>query len=152
MSRDVAVRCRCGEVQGRLRGVAPSKVNRVVCYCGDCQAFLHWLDRADLLDPQGGSDIVQFAPSSLTFERGAKRIVGMRLSAKGLSRWYASCCKTPLGNTVSPAVPFIGLLRQAVPELSTASDQAAVFGRAFPVQGKSAIGKPPKARFVRASA
>ncbi len=83
------------------------------------------------------------SPSSLTFERGSERIIGMRLSPKGLYRWYASCCKTPLGNTVSAAVPFIGLARQAIPDISDTNEQDTIFGRAFPVLGKSAIGPVP---------
>lgn len=143
MSRDVAVRCRCGQVRGRLRDVSPVKVNRVVCYCGDCQAFAHWLERADVLDAHGGTDIVQFAPSSLAFEGGDDRIVGMRLSSNGLHRWYATCCKTPLGNTVSAAVPFIGLPLRTLPDVTDPDEQDALFGRAFPVLGKSALGAAP---------
>jgi hypothetical protein len=35
----------------------------------------------------------------------------MRLSEKGLLRWYAGCCDTPLFNTMAtPKVPFVGVL------------------------------------------
>ena len=47
MARDVQVRCRCGEVVGLVTNASPQKVNRVVCYCDDCQAFAHQLGRAD---------------------------------------------------------------------------------------------------------
>ncbi|HEU4729762.1 MAG TPA: DUF6151 family protein [Kofleriaceae bacterium] len=113
MSRTVEVRCRCGAVEGRLENAARDAVNRVVCYCDDCQAFAHQLGRADLLDEHGGSDIVQVAPASLTYQRGADRIAGLRLKPNGLYRWYATCCKTPLGNTVGPALPFVGIVAQA---------------------------------------
>jgi hypothetical protein len=81
----------------------------VLCYCDDCQAFLHRIDRADLLDRHGGTDIVQVAPAMVRYLSGTERIAGVRLSAKGMYRWYASCCRTPLGNTVSAALPFIGM-------------------------------------------
>ena len=97
MAKQVELRCRCGEVVGRVENAAPQKVNRVVCYCDDCQAFAHHLDRADLLDSHGGTDIVQVAPASLAFHQGTERIVGLRFTPKGLYRWYASCCRTPLG-------------------------------------------------------
>ena len=113
MNPTVDLRCRCGEVEGRLENAARETVNRVVCYCDDCQAFLHHLGRADLLDAHGGSDIVQVAPAALAYTRGADRITGVRLHPKGLYRWYASCCKTPLGNTVGPGIPFIGILARA---------------------------------------
>ena len=112
MSHDAELRCRCGEVAGRVKDPAPQSVNRVICYCDDCQAFVHHLGRADLLDEHGGSDVVQVAPSSLSFQRGAERIVGLRLSPKGPYRFYTSCCQTPLGNMVSPALPFIGIVAQ----------------------------------------
>jgi hypothetical protein len=84
-----------------------------MCYCDDCQAFLHHLGRLDLLDAHGGTDIVQVAPAFLSLVSGKDRVAGIRLTAKGLYRWYASCCMTPLGNTVSPAIPFVGIVAQA---------------------------------------
>jgi hypothetical protein len=60
--------CRCGTVRGRVAEASPSSVNRIVCYCVDCQAFAHHLRRADVLDAHGGSDIVQVAPARLTFQ------------------------------------------------------------------------------------
>jgi hypothetical protein len=109
MNNDVELGCRCGAIHGWVRGISPSTVNRAICYCDDCQAFLHYIGRADLFDSKGGTDIVQLAPACVTFDQGVERIVGLRLTPKGLHRWYASCCKTPLGNTLTPAFPFIGM-------------------------------------------
>lgn len=138
---DVELRCRCGQVHGTLRDVSPASVNRTVCYCDDCQAFLHWLDRADLLDGLGGTDIVQVAPSSLAFDRGREQFSGMRLSGKGMFRFYARCCNTPLGNTLRPFMPFIGI-PDAVLRGTKKFDE--VFGppRAR-ILGKFAIGANP---------
>jgi len=139
MSRDVEMHCRCGEVHGLVRGASPKAANRIVCYCDDCQAFAHYLGRADLLDEHGGTDIVQVAPASLSFDRGNDRIVGVRLKPKGLYRWYASCCKTPLGNTVTPAIPFVGIVAQAF----DAPDEA--FGKPTGgIMGKFAVGTAPE--------
>jgi hypothetical protein len=138
MTQTVELRCRCGEVEGRLENVAPATVNRVVCYCDDCQAYVHHLGRADLLDAQGGSDIVQVAPSSLAYTRGTDRIAGVRLKPKGLYRWYATCCKTPLGNTVGPSIPFVGILALVLRSPEDAVGPAA--GRIF---GKFAVGAAP---------
>jgi hypothetical protein len=137
-SRDAELRCRCGEVRGRVTGASPRTVNRVVCYCDDCQAYAHYLGRADLLDAHGGSDIVQVAPASLSFQKGEDRLVGLRLGPKGLYRWYASCCKTPLGNTLAPAIPFVGILAQAFdrPDETFGRPVGAFFG-------KYAVGEPP---------
>ena len=133
------VRCRCGEVRGRVTDATRATVNRVVCYCDDCQAFAHHLGRADLLDEHGGTDVVQVAPASLAFHRGAERIVGLRLTPKGLYRWYASCCKTPLGNTVGPAIPFVGIVAQA---FEAGADE--LFGEPISgIFGKYAVGTAP---------
>lgn len=140
MTQDMELSCRCGEVHGWVRGVSPDKVNRAICYCDDCQAFAHRLGRAELLDEKGGTDVVQVAPCSLSFDEGVERIVGLRLSPKGLHRWYASCCNTPLGNSMTPALPFIGVLastlRGGEPERTIGKVRGAILGQ-------FAIGGPP---------
>jgi hypothetical protein len=142
MSAQVELRCRCGEVRARVTGASPRTVNRVVCYCDDCQAFAHRLGRADLLNSQGGSDIVQVAPASLAFLQGQHRIVGLRLAPKGLFRWYASCCNTPVGNTLTPAIPFVGIVAQVFDNAPQRADD--VFGPPTgAILGKYAIGEPP---------
>jgi hypothetical protein len=62
MTTRAELRCRCGEVRGFVADASPRTVNRIVCYCDDCQAFAHRIGRADLLDAHGGSDIVQVRP------------------------------------------------------------------------------------------
>jgi|GEM_PF-5060279 len=109
MATDVELECRCGKVHGWLREASARTVNRLVCYCDDCQAFVHHLGRGDLLDASGGTDIIQVAAGSLSFDRGTENITGLRLGPKGLFRWYASCCKTPVGNTVTPVLPLVGV-------------------------------------------
>lgn len=142
MAMEARLSCRCGEVQGVVTNASPQKVNRVVCYCDDCQAFLHQLGRADLLDAQGGTDIVQVAPASLTFTRGRDRIAGLRLTPKGLLRWHTTCCNTPVGNTLGPAIPFVGIVAQTFDDDAQRAD--GVFGAPIgAILGKFAIGKAP---------
>lgn len=107
------IACRCGQVRATLDEPSPRALGRTVCYCADCQAFAHHLGRADLLDAKGGSDIVPVAPAALVFRQGLDRIAAVRLSPKGVHRFYATCCRTPLGNAVGPKVPFVGLLTEA---------------------------------------
>ena len=138
----IELRCRCGAVRGGASGAGPRTVNRAVCYCDDCQAFAHHLGRADLLDAGGGSDIVQLPPALLTFRQGHDRITGVRLTPKGLHRFYASCCNTPLGNMVSPAIPFVGVAISSFELGAHAPDQ--VFGKPVgAIMGEYAIGEPP---------
>ena len=96
--------CRCGEVQRRGRQMPRRKtVNRVVCYCDDCQTFLHQLGRADLLDAPGRyryrpgcrRAIARPSPSGAGSHRGT-----CALTPKGLLRWHTTCCNTPVGNTL----------------------------------------------------
>jgi hypothetical protein len=138
MSQTAQIRCRCGKVHGQVLDASPGTVNRVVCYCDDCQAFAHQLKRADLLDAHGGSDIVQVAPASLSFTQGTELIACMRLGPRGLYRFYATCCNTPLGNTVGTAIPFVGILAQAVVDADRCV--GAPLGG---ILGKFAIGTPP---------
>jgi hypothetical protein len=140
MSGQIELRCRCGEVRGIVANPSPHAVNRVVCYCDDCQAYAHQLGRADLLDDKGGSDVVQLAPAALTFTKGQDRIAGLRLTSKGLYRWHTTCCNTPVGNTLGPAVPFVGIPVQSF-DTPQPDD---VFGTPMgAIQGKYAVGEPP---------
>jgi hypothetical protein len=141
MTVDAILRCQCGEVEGRVTDASPKKSYRIVCYCSDCQAFLHYLGRSDLLDPQGGTDVVQVAPGSLAFGRGEQRIVGLRLTPDGLYRWYTSCCRTPVGNTLSPAIPFVGIVAKGFLGTLTPDD---LFGKPRgAIRGEHAIGRSP---------
>jgi len=144
MPENAELQCRCGEIRGRVVNASPKRVNRVVCYCEDCQAFLHHLGRTDLLNAQGGTDIVQVAPAALSFVQGQERIVGLRLTAKGLYRWYASCCRTPLGNMVGPAIPFVGIVAAAFASDAQRPDE--LFGPPVAaIFGKYAAGPAPEA-------
>lgn len=113
MSHDLPLRCTCGALRGVASGVSASRGNRLLCYCNDCQSFAHFLGRADeILDANGGSDIFQMSPARLVIREGADQLACMRLTPKGLLRWYARCCRTPIGNTLAtPNVPFVGWIQ-----------------------------------------
>jgi hypothetical protein len=134
--------CQCGQVRGRIVDPSRDSANRVVCYCRDCQAFAHAIGRPDILDDKGGTDVVQVAPAALTITDGQDRVRSLRLSEKGLYRFYASCCGTPLGNAVGPAIPVVGVPRQAFEVEGQTAD--ALFGPvAGAVHGQGAKGEPP---------
>lgn len=117
--------CRCGQVQGELdprRAYA-----RVTCYCRDCRAYARWLGGEGLLDAAGGTDIVAMGPDGLRFTRGMDKLACMSLSPRGLLRWYAACCRTPLGNTPrNPTMFYLGVPTQGIAEPAETVD--AVFG------------------------
>ena len=92
------LRCRCGAIQGTVD--SRHVYGRAVCYCTDCQAFARYLGSQDqVLNRQGGTEIVAILPAAVHFETGLDKLACMSLSDKGLLRWYASCCRTPIGNT-----------------------------------------------------
>jgi hypothetical protein len=140
--KKIELRCRCGSVHGCAIGIARRSVNRAICYCDDCQAFAHHLGRPELLNAIGGSDIVQLAPARLKIEQGLDRIAGMRLTPRGLFRWYSTCCNTPLGNTVSPDIPFVGVLVSSF-DLGPQDPDQAFGGPVGEIKGEYAIGEPP---------
>jgi hypothetical protein len=113
-SRVHPIQCQCGTVRGLIKGAGTT--NRVVCYCTDCQAFARFLGRPDdVLDAHGGTEVVQVGLPRLSLTQGRERLAAVQLSDKGLVRWYAACCRTPIGNTMrNPKLPFIGLIHLAL--------------------------------------
>jgi uncharacterized protein DUF6151 len=107
---ELPLRCRCGHVRGVASGVSPSDGFRFVCYCKDCQAFARFLGRPDVLDAAGGTDIFQLPPGRVKLTAGADALTCVRLSDRGVLRWYAECCRTPIANTAGPRFPIIGMI------------------------------------------
>lgn len=139
------ISCSCGKLKGTLE--SNNGLNRAVCYCRDCQAFARFLGReTQVLDSRGGTDVVQTIPKNLAFTDGIEQLACMRLSEKGLLRWYARCCNTPIGNTApNRQFSFVGLVHSCLGSAQTPLEQA--FG---PVRAQvytdHAIGEPkPKA-------
>ena len=97
-------------MRGVASNVSPSTGFRFVCYCEDCQAFARFLDRTDVLDPAGGTDIFHMPPGRVKLTAGTDAMRCLRLSDKVL-RWYTECCRTPIGNTPArPGFPVIGMV------------------------------------------
>jgi hypothetical protein len=144
--KDIGVRCACGTIRGRVLGISPRHGCRLVCYCGDCQAFARFLGRSDITDEWGGTDIFQVAPSRLRLDR-ADTLACVRLSEKGMYRWYCGECKTPLGNTLAPKIPFIGLIHTCLDFGGDPGAREAALGKpAGYASGESAIGDLPAER------
>ena len=82
------------------------------CYCRDCQAFAHALGNPGaILDKLGGTDIVATLQQYVTFTKGTEALACLSLSERGLLRWYANCCNTPIANTArNPKLSYVGLV------------------------------------------
>lgn len=96
-------KCTCGAVEARV----PTTGARLSCYCESCREFVEKFDMGARLDEAGGSDLLQVAPDGVEFLKGTENLRWLRLSPKGPMRWYASCCGTPMANTLpTRAVAF----------------------------------------------
>src|SRR6202795_1215033 len=109
------LQCRCGTLKGYVS--PPDMANRAVCYCKDCQAFAHFLERPGdaVLNELGGTEIVATLPRHIHFTQGLEALVCMSLSDHGMLRWYAGCCNTPIGNTPRDfKTPYVGLIESCI--------------------------------------
>ena len=106
--KDLPLSCACGALQGEALCVAPNTGVRMLCYCDDCQAFARFLGRRGIVDEWGGTDVVQLAPARIRLN-DVRGLRCLRLSPTGLYRFYCGECRTPLGNSLGPRVPFISL-------------------------------------------
>ena len=142
---DLSIKCECGSLTGVVRGVSPKMGTRVICYCDDCQLFLHHLGCPERLDRHGGTDIFQVSPARVDFTDGIEHLACVRLRPNGLLRWYASCCRSPIGNTLATGqVPFVGLLLSSAKETSDGSNIDAAIGASVGVHGKFAKTPTPE--------
>ena len=108
------LRCRCGTLRGQ---VSLPAFGRAVCYCKDCRAYACFLQRErEVLDDAGGTQVVAMLPQRVRFEQeGLDALACMSLSERGILRWYAGCCNTPIGNTARNAkVPYVSLVHNCL--------------------------------------
>ena len=148
MPTDIPLRCACGKLRGTAVAVAPGAGCRVVCYCDDCQAYARFLGRPGITDEWGGTDIFQMPPSRVRITGDTEALRCVRLSDKGMHRWYCGECRTPVGNSVSARVPFVGLIHTFMDHRSDGRSREDVLGKPIGYTGtKFAIGTlPPAAR------
>ena len=82
--------------------------------CRQLQAFARFLERGDVLDAAGGTDIFQMPAGRVKITTGVDAVRCLRLSDKAkILRWYADCCRTPIANTAAgPRFPVrVALIR-----------------------------------------
>ena len=108
------ISCRCGKVSGAV--AEPRTAFRAVCHCIDCRAYaVHLGSERAVLDGEGGTDIVATQARHVTFDSGSGQLACVSLSPKGLLRWYAPCCNTPIANTPRDwRLPYAGLVHTAL--------------------------------------
>lgn len=137
---DISLSCQCGEVKGTATDVSASSGTHVLCCCSDCQAFAEHLGRdADTLDEFGGTELFQVSQSQVSIQQGHDKLQSLRLTKKGMLRWYTSCCNTPVGNTISAKMPFVGIIHTFIKQPTPAGVLGPI--RAY-CQTQYAKGKP----------
>ncbi len=116
LSSEITLGCQCGKVTGNMQREPAASINHISCYCKDCQTFSRHLDAdAITLDEHGGTAIIQTSPATVKIHSGSEHIKCLRLGPKGITRWYAECCNTPIANTMSSGkMPFSGVIRSFV--------------------------------------
>ena len=135
-----SLKCSCGKVEGQMQAKAAKMGTRIICYCKDCQAFPKILGTGDkYLDEYGGTDIFQIPISHLEITEGQDYIRCLRLTEKGMFRWYTECCKTPIGNTLSAKWPFTGLIHSF---MDAGGNRDATLGPVYAHVNKTALRKP----------
>jgi hypothetical protein len=136
------IQCECGTFRAQLENFPGNTPGRLACYCDDCQTFMHYLNRADLLDSAGGTEVVPVYPEQMKIIAGREVLKCLRLSPEGLYRWYASCCNTPVTNT-RPGFPWMGTVHRVF----TVPDPSYLVRTLGPVKsrimGRFARGTPP---------
>ena len=138
MSPVHSLRCRCGTFQGCVQ--RSTSAVRAVCYCRDCQAYARFLGTPCVTDENGGTEVLASLPRHVRLTSGLEVLSCLSLSERGLLRWYASCCGTPIGNTPrNRKLPYVGLVHSCLE--SGASSIASSFGtRRVTVNTQSARG------------
>jgi hypothetical protein len=136
------IQCECGKFRAELSKFPKSTPGRLICYCDDCQSYLHYLKRADLLDKNGGTEIIPNYPADVKIVAGKELIKCTRVVPNGMFRFATTCCNTPIANT-EPNRPWAGFHRR----MFTSKDPNKLEQSLGPVKssimGKYAKGTPP---------
>jgi hypothetical protein len=137
------IQCQCGKFQARLKAFPTSTPGRLVCYCDDCQTYLRHLERTDLLDANGGTEVIPAYPADVEILQGREHLKCTRLSPSGTFRFSTSCCNTPIVNT-RPGAPWAGFMRCVYTAAGEAQKLDQVLGPVRSrIMGRYAQGTPP---------
>ncbi len=149
---DIAMKCKCGSLRGVVHDISSRRGHRTVCMCDDCQAYAHYVGQAEtVLDANGGTDVVPVAPANVEITHGIENLKCLRLTEKGMLRWYAGCCGTPIANTAPISkIPFAGLIHSIMDFGDGGESRDGILGPiGMYVQGKSGIGTLPQGTYQK---
>ena len=76
-------------------------------------------------DSRGGAEFVATRAEHVAFEAGTEHLACLSLSEKGLLRWYAACCNTPIANTTRDwKFSYVGLIKTCLMADSESFDRS----------------------------
>jgi hypothetical protein len=136
------IQCECGKFRAQLEKFPRNTPGRLVCYCDDCQTFLEYLNRADLLDTAGGTEVIPVYPAEMKILEGREVLKCVRLSPKGLYRWFTGCCNTPVAN-VQPGFPWVGMVHRVYSVKDAGYLEKTLGPIKSRIMGRFAKGTPP---------
>lgn len=137
------IQCECGAFQAELTVFPQGSPGRMMCYCDDCQAYLKYLNRADLLDPSGGTEVLPFYPADVKIVSGVDQLRGTQLTPNAVYRWSTKCCNSPVGNT-RPGTSWLGIPRNMFTVKDPQLLDKTFGGIRARIMGKFATGPVPK--------
>jgi hypothetical protein len=130
-------------VHGVANEVAPHTGFRFVCYCTDCQAFACFLERPDVLDAAGGTDIFHMPAGRVKLHAGTEAVRCLQFSRR-VFRWYTDCCRTPIANSAGARFPVVGLIHSFMSDHAERRGRDAMLGAPLcRIFGHSAVGPLP---------
>ena len=119
MGRNIELSCKCGQVQGALRDVSPDVVNRVLCYCDDCQSAAKQIDALpgghSGVSSDGGTVSKLFRKDTVSCVRGEELLKGHKLRpGSPATRDLATCCNSNMTTRFDNWLPFTAVRTHSV--------------------------------------
>ncbi len=136
------IKCECGKFRAKLGAFPQNTPGRLVCYCDDCQAYLQHINRIDLLDENGGTEVIPAYPADVDIVSGLEHLKCTQLSDKGVLRFSTSCCNTPIVNTKA-GEPWAGFFRCSYAFQNTHELDQTLGPVRSRIMGQYAKGTPP---------
>lgn len=126
------LKCKCGKVEGCVKAKKEDSI-RIHCFCEDCRVYARFVaaqgnHEEETIGKNGDNRVVQVCKQAVTIEKGQEFL---QLARKGppskdnkqlfMHRFYASCCGSPLFNTVD-FLGFVGVFTDFLDENHTKFD------------------------------
>lgn len=143
--------CQCGTVSGVVEEAHPTEGDHVVCCCSDCRDLVRlFAKEARLLDKFGGTPLYQSRCARMRLHSGKEHLACLHMTSKPTTRWYASCCGTPMFNSYrNGRLPYITTLLGNCEPVKVAELLGPPVGYLFTDEASNDTGDLPKMSMAR---